>query len=168
MTDEPRAVVFEALYEGVTCPQRATAGSAGADLRAHLSGRTVRCSDGARQWDIVCADEGAAFDLAPGIMALVPLGFRARLPVGFEAQIRPRSGASFKKGLHVPNSPGTIDADYPEEWMVIVRNGGLAPVRIEDGERIAQVVIARFEAPAWEPGDVQETTDRRSGFGSTG
>jgi dUTP pyrophosphatase len=168
MMDEPEVVVFEPLYEGVASPRRATAGSAGADLRAYLSGRTVRCSDGARQWEVTCSGAEATLDLAPGIMALVPLGFRARLPAGFEAQIRPRSGAAFKKGIQVPNSPGTIDADYPEEWMVIVQNGGLAPLRIEHGERIAQVVIARFEGPEWEPGEVRETTDRRSGFGSTG
>src|SRR5688572_7937630 len=117
------SIVFEALHPGVEPPGRATEGSAGADLKAYLSGRTVRCSDGSSQWDeSIGAD--AKLILKPGAMALVPLGFRARLPVGIEAQIRPRSGAAFKRGLHVANAPGTVDCDYPDEWMVPVRNGG--------------------------------------------
>jgi dUTP pyrophosphatase len=101
-------------------------------------------------------------------MALIPLGFRARLPEGFEAQIRPRSGASFKKGIQIPNAPGTVDADYPEEWLVPVRNATTAPLRIEHGERIAQAVFQRYEVVSWERGDVRATTDRAAGFGSTG
>jgi dUTP pyrophosphatase len=101
-------------------------------------------------------------------MALIPLGFRARLPDGFEAQVRPRSGASFKKGIQIPNAPGTVDADYPEEWLVPVRNGTSAPMRIEHGERIAQAVFQRYEVVAWVPGSVAVSSDRRGGFGSTG
>jgi dUTP pyrophosphatase len=165
----PSAIVFEPLHDGVLPPERATSGSAGADLKAYLRGRTIRCSDGGRQWEVRCDEAADAhFELPAGAMALVPLGFRARLPDGFEAQIRPRSGAAFKKGLHVPNAPGTIDADYPEEWMVIVRNGGTGPVRVEHGERIAQVVLGRFSSLEWQRGGVTVTTDRKSGFGSTG
>jgi dUTP pyrophosphatase len=101
-------------------------------------------------------------------MALVPLGFRARLPHGFEAQVRPRSGASFRKGIVIPNAPGTVDADYPDEWMVPVRNGTSAPMRIEHGERIAQAIFHRFEVLEWSEGAVAASTDRRGGFGSTG
>jgi dUTP pyrophosphatase len=101
-------------------------------------------------------------------MALIPLGFRARLPDGFEAQVRPRSGASFKKGLQIPNAPGTVDADYPDEWLVPVRNATSAPMRIEHGERIAQAVFQRYELIDWTPGTVVATTDRTGGFGSTG
>src|SRR3954468_23721072 len=101
-------IVFEPLHESVTPPARATEGSAGADLKAFLSGRTVRCSDGTTQWEEQVSSAGS-LTLKPGSMALVPLGFRARLPVGIEAQIRPRSGAAFKKALHVANAPGTID-----------------------------------------------------------
>ena len=100
--------------------------------------------------------------------ALIPLGFKARLPLGIEAQIRPRSGTSFKKGLQIPNAPGTIDSDYPEEWMVLVRNPMPHSIRIEHGERIAQMVLARYEALAIEPGKVSVTTSRVGGFGSTG
>jgi dUTP pyrophosphatase len=160
------AIVFEALHPGVEPPTRATEGSAGADLKAYLNDRTVRCSDGTRQWDEQVS--GGRLMLQPGAMALVPLGFRARLPAGIEAQIRPRSGAAFKKGLHVANSPGTVDCDYPDEWMVPVRNGGAGPLVVEHGERIAQVVLARYEVIPFEVGSVSATTSRAGGFGSTG
>jgi dUTP pyrophosphatase len=162
-----QSIVFEALHDGVQPPARATEGSAGADLKAHLVDRTVRCSDGARQWEEQ-VPAGAVLTLQPGVMALVPLGFRARLPVGIEAQIRPRSGAAFRKALHVANSPGTIDCDFPDEWMVPVRNGGSGPLVIEHGERIAQVVLARYEVIPFEAGSVSPTTSRAGGFGSTG
>lgn len=162
-----QSIVFEALHEGVEPPARATEGSAGADLKAYLLDRSVRCSDGIRQWDEQVGP-GAKLTLNPGVMALVPLGFRARLPGGIEAQIRPRSGAAFKKGLHVANSPGTVDCDYPDEWMVPVRNGGLGPLVIEHGERIAQVVLARYEVIPFAAGNVAATTSRAGGFGSTG
>jgi len=161
------AIVFEPLHDGVEPPARATEGSAGSDLRAYLIGRTVRCSDGARQWE---QETGTASSimLDPGAMALVPLGFRARLPRGIEAQIRPRSGAAFKKGLHIANSPGTVDSDYPDEWMVPVRNAGIGQLTIVHGERIAQMVLARYEVLAIERGVVAATTNRQGGYGSTG
>jgi dUTP pyrophosphatase len=163
-------VVFEPLHPDVLPPERATSGSAGFDLRAYLAGRRVRCSDGLSMWEIdsVRVNESWYVELRPGTMALIPLGFRARLPEGFEAQIRPRSGPSFKKGLLVPNAPGTVDADYPDEWRVPVRNATAAPMRIEHGERIAQAVFQRYEVVGWKPGVVTATTDRASGFGSTG
>lgn len=159
------SIVFEPLHAGVEPPARATEGSAGADLKAYLTDRTVRCSDGVRQWEERVSDK---LMLQPGAMALVPLGFRARLPQGVEAQIRPRSGAAFKKGLHIANTPGTIDCDYPDEWMVPVRNGGAGSLLIEHGERIAQVVLARYEVIPFEVGTVAATTSRAGGFGSTG
>jgi dUTP pyrophosphatase len=161
------SIVFEALHDGVEPPARATEGSAGSDLKAYLVQRTVRCSDGTRQWDQSTASSSALV-LEPGVMALVPLGFRARLPRGIEAQIRPRSGAAFKKGLHIANSPGTVDSDFPDEWMVPVRNGGTGALTIEHGERIAQMVLARYEILPLERGSVSATTSRQGGFGSTG
>src|SRR4051812_24803306 len=101
-----QSIIFEALHPEVEPPARATEGSAGADLKAYLTDRTVRCSDGIRQWEEQVT--GGKLMLQPGAMALVPLGFRARLPKGIEAQIRPRSGAAFKKGLHIANTPGTV------------------------------------------------------------
>ena len=126
-------------------PSYATAGSAGLDLRA-----------------------AAAFTLKPGERALVPTGLAIALPEGYEAQVRPRSGTALKTDLVIVNSPGTIDADYPDEWCVPVKNGGTAPLTVRDGERIAQMVLARYEVLPFTPGTVTRTTDRAGGFGSTG
>ncbi len=167
---EQPAVIVELLHHDAKAPVRATTGSAGYDLCAYLQARALKCSDGERMWDTAANSEGGitAFLLEPGISALIPLGFKARLPQGIEAQIRPRSGMSFKTGLQIPNSPGTIDSDYPDEWMVIVRNPTVHVIRIEHGERIAQMVLSRFEALPVEAGRVAITTDRSGGFGSTG
>ena len=159
-------LTVELLHEDAQPPRRATEGSAGYDLCAYLNGRSVKCSDGVKTLD-ERADNGA-FVLDAGVAALIPLGFKARLPMGIEAQIRPRSGTSFKKHLQVPNAPGTIDSDYPDEWMVIVRNPTGGQIRIEHGERIAQVVLARYEVLEIERGAVGVTTSRTGGFGSTG
>jgi len=99
---------------------------------------------------------------------LIPLGFKAQLPVGIEGQIRPRSGTTFKRGLQIPNSPGTIDSDFPDEWMVLVRNPLQHDVVVEHGERIAQLVLSRYEVLDVESGTVGVTTTRVGGFGSTG
>ncbi|MGH9419393.1 MAG: dUTP diphosphatase [Thermoanaerobaculia bacterium] len=161
---------IERLHVDVVIPTRATAGSAGYDLRAHLRGRQIKYSDGARQEvrDATELDGEWGITLAPREMAMVPLGFRTRLPPGIEGQVRPRSGQAFKHALTIPNSPGTVDADFAEEWMVIVRNDAPVAQRIVHGERIAQVVFGRHEAPALEEGVVGRTTERAGGFGSTG
>jgi dUTP pyrophosphatase len=163
-------ITVELLHADAQPPRRATEGSAGYDLCAYLTGRTVKCSDGQRTWETPTTqgDNTATFSLDVGAAVLVPLGFKARLPHGIEAQIRPRSGTSFKKGLQIPNAPGTIDSDYPDEWMVIVRNPTSAPIRIDHGERIAQMVLARYEVLDIEHGAVGITTTRVGGFGSTG
>ena len=166
----PDAVVIERLHDDAELPARATAGSAGCDLRAYLRARRVRTSDGHAHGErdaVVDAGEWT-ITLAPREMALIPLGFRTRLPPGIEAQIRPRSGQVLKRALTVPNSPGTVDADYAEEWMVILRNDGPVPARIVHGERIAQVVFARYALPELVEGTVSRSTDRAGGFGSTG
>ncbi len=159
--------LIELLHPDATAPRRATEGSAGYDLCAYLRGRTIRCSDGSRTWH-VDPEPGDTFSLPPGVAALVPLGFKARVPSGIEAQIRPRSGTSFKKGLQIPNAPGTVDSDYPDEWMVIVRNPLSIPIQIEHGERIAQMVLARYEVLEIEAAEIGVTTARVGGFGSTG
>lgn len=166
----PMPLTIELLHADAQPPRRATEGSAGYDLCAYLTGRAIKCSDGTRTWDTAASDEGglSAFALESGVTALIPLGFKARLPHGIEAQIRPRSGTSFKKGLQIPNAPGTIDSDYPDEWMVIVRNPMAHAIRIEHGERIAQMVLSRYEVLPVEQGKVGITTDRVGGFGSTG
>ena len=107
--------------------------------------------------------------LQPGERALVPTGIRIAIPVGYEAQIRPRSGLALKHGITLPNSPGTIDADYRGEIQVIMQNLGNAPFVIEPGDRIAQMVIAPVSQVSWVESDVLEETERGSGgFGSTG
>jgi dUTP pyrophosphatase len=171
MDSERRSIRFERLRDGVEFPVRATAHSAGYDLKAFLlGGPTVKLSLAGRQYDGVpkSTADGASLQLAPGERAIIPLGFRASLPPGYEAQIRPRSGTSFKTSLAIANSPGTIDPDYNGEWGVLVRNDGAEPIVITHGERIAQMVIAKYEVLEFEDGDVRQTTDRDGGFGSTG
>ncbi|MBA3852887.1 MAG: dUTP diphosphatase [Gemmatimonas sp.] len=163
------SIVFEALHPGVQPPQRATAASAGHDLAACLHSGTVTVFvAGKPEPRAVEAGDPSAVVLAPGEKALIPLGFRARLPVGYEAQVRPRSGTSLKTDLVIVNSPGTIDADFPDEWMVPVKNGGTTPLRIAHGERIAQMVLAKYETLDFAAGSVSRSTERSGGFGSTG
>jgi dUTP pyrophosphatase len=168
--DEGLDALIERVHDDVELPARATAGSAGYDLRAYLKHRTIRHSDGAIQGERAATEDpgGWSITLAPGEMALVPLGFRTRLPQGVEAQIRPRSGQAFKQALTIPNAPGTVDADYAEEWMVIVRNDAPVARRILHGERIAQVVFARHAVLSLRDGPVRRSTERSGGFGSTG
>jgi len=163
-------ITVQMLHADALPPRRATEGSAGYDLHAYVRGRAIKCSDGQRTWEASPDSQQSpdVFLLQSGVSALIPLGFKARLPGGIEAQIRPRSGTSFKKGLQIPNAPGTIDSDYPDEWMVIVRNPTQTPIRIEHGERIAQMVLARYEVLPIEAGDVAVSTNRVGGFGSTG
>ena len=164
------AIIFEPLHPDVTPPRRATEASAGHDLAVCLTGGSVRVfRDGAASLRAVCSDAaGPHVVLGPGEKALLPLGFRARLPLGYEAQVRPRSGTSLKTDLVIVNSPGTIDADYPDEWCVPVKNGGGAPMTVRHGERIAQMVLAKFETLVFTTGAVARSTDRSGGFGSTG
>ena len=163
-------LTVELLFPDAQQPERATPGSAGYDLRAYVRQRAIKCSDGTRVWEIASAgrENDSQFAIPAGACALIPLGFKARLPVGVEGQVRPRSGTTFKKGLQIPNAPGTIDSDFPDEWMVIVRNPMSSPIRIEHGERIAQMVLSRYEVLEVQDGAVGVTTSRVGGFGSTG
>ncbi len=129
-------------------PSYATEASAGMDLRANLT---------------------ESVSLAPMQRCLIPTGLFIALPVGFEAQVRPRSGLALKKGITVLNSPGTIDADYRGEICIILINLSSETFIIEDGERIAQMVIARHEQAAWQEVEVLDETERGTGgFGHTG
>ncbi len=166
-------MIFERLADDVAVPARATRHSAGYDIRAHLTRGAVRIKR-AESGEVVQeapngGEHGSPFiTLHAGDRALVPTGFRARLPEGYEAQIRMRSSLAWKHGLTVPNAPGTIDADYPDEWFVLVLNASRRPVTIRHGERIAQAVLHRYEAAEWSEGAVTVTTERRGGLGSTG
>ncbi len=129
-------------------PQYATAQSAGVDLRANLN---------------------EPITLQPLQRCLVPTGLFISLPQGVEAQVRPRSGLAIKKGITVLNTPGTIDADYRGEICVILVNLSQEAFVINDGERIAQMVIARHEQAEWEEVDVLDETERGAGgFGHSG
>ena len=115
------------------------------------------------------AANAAPLTLGPGERALVPTGLAFAIPAGWEAQIRPRSGLALKKGILIPNSPGTIDSDYRGEVQIIVLNGGQEPFVIQRGDRIAQMVIApAHQALFEEVGSLDETERGAGGFGHTG
>ncbi len=126
-----------------------------------------RATDQAAGYDVRSAE--ADFVLEPGEIRLVATGLVMQLPDGIECQVRPRSGLAVKHGVTLPNTPGTIDPDYRGEVKVPLINLGRAPVTIERGERVAQMVFARFEAlPVVEVEAVDETARGEGGFGSTG
>ena len=129
-------------------PEYATPQSAGVDLRANID---------------------TPIELQPRTRCLVPTGLFMALPAGYEAQVRPRSGLAAKHGISVLNSPGTIDADYRGEVKVILVNLSNEPFVINPGERIAQMVVARYEKVEWDEVEVLDETERGAGgFGSTG
>lgn len=126
-----------------------------------------RATEHAAGYDVRSAEESVT--LEPGAIRLVSTGLVMELPDGMECQVRPRSGLAFKHGITLPNSPGTIDPDYRGELRVIMQNLGPDAVTLERGERIAQLVFARFEAPVVIESDELTDTERGgSGFGSTG
>ncbi len=129
-------------------PKYATAMSAGMDLRANIDAPVV---------------------LHPMERKLIPTGIFMALPEGYEAQIRPRSGLALKHGITVLNTPGTIDADYRGEVMVLLVNFSTEDFVVEDGERVAQMVIARHEQGCWQETDILDDTERGAGgYGHTG
>lgn len=144
---------IHSLADDLPLPSRASEGSSGYDLRARLDD------------DIV---------LGPGERQLIPTAIRLEVPIGYEAQVRPRSGLALRHGVTALNSPGTIDADYRGEIGVILINHGQEPFTVKRGERIAQLVFARVESITWDVveglnGDPLEDSGRGSGgFGSTG
>ena len=129
-------------------PQYETIASAGMDVRANID---------------------QSITLAPLGRFLVKTGLFVEIPIGYEIQVRPRSGLAFKKGITVLNSPGTIDADYRGEIGVLLVNLSSEPFVIEDGERIAQLVLVSHEQASWQEVEILGDTDRgQGGFGSTG
>ena len=127
----------------------------------------ARQTAGSAGYDVASAEP--EFVLAPGERRAVLTGLAFELPDGIEMQVRPRSGLALKHGITMPNSPATIDSDYRGEVRVILSNTGRDPVTIARGERIAQLVFARFEAPLLEEADSLGTSERgAAGFGSTG
>jgi dUTP pyrophosphatase len=141
-------VVRLAHGSDLALPDYATAAAAGADLLAAIDGE---------------------IELGPLERKIVPTGISLALPVGFEAQVRPRSGLAAKNGITVANAPGTIDADYRGEVGVILINLSREPFKITRGMRIAQLVIARHARAIWrEVGELDRTARGAGGFGSTG
>ena len=147
---DPISVPIRVLPHGADLPPPAyeTPGSAGMDLRAAVT---------------------EPLTLAPGARALVPTGLAMALPVGYEGQVRPRSGLALRHGITCLNSPGTVDSDYRGELGVILANLGERPFEIQRGDRIAQLVIAPVQQAAWlVQEDLEETHRGGGGFGSTG
>ena len=143
-------VLFTQLPEGrdLAAPRRATDHSAGMDLRARVDGE-VR--------------------IDPGERALIPTGIALALPPGFEAQVRPRSGLAWKRGVTVLNGPGTVDSDYRGEVRVILINHGREPQTVRRGDRIAQLVVQRLPDVDWHEADELPDSKRGAGgFGHTG
>lgn len=129
-------------------PQYATDGAAGMDVRAHLE---------------------APVSLRPMERVLVPTGIRLEVPAGYELQVRPRSGLAIRQGITLLNTPGTIDSDYRGELKVILVNLSEETQIIQPGDRIAQLVLARYETICWEPAETLQATRRgEGGFGHTG
>jgi dUTP pyrophosphatase len=119
--------------------------------------------------DLCAALPDGPLTLGPLQRALVPTGLSLALPVGYEAQVRPRSGLAYKHGIGIVNSPGTIDADYRGEISVLLVNLSNETFIVQDGERIAQLVVARHETIAWQPTEkLSETGRGTGGYGSTG
>ncbi len=125
-------------------------------------------TDGSAGMDL-CAAVDEDLMIQPGETTLVPTGFVIELPPGFEGQVRPRSGLAIKNGIGILNSPGTIDSDYRGEIKVIVTNFARVPFRVRRGDRIAQLIISRYERIRWEESEeVNETQRGVGGFGHTG
>ena len=128
-------------------PKYETIGSAGMDVRANIK---------------------EPITLAPGAIKLIPIGLKVEIPLGYELQVRPRSGLALKHGLGMANSIGTIDSDYRAEIGVILINLSNEEYRLEPNERVAQIVFNKFEQAEFEVVEELDTTERTGGFGSTG
>jgi len=151
MTYTPTAHIIQLSHAaGLALPAYETEGSAGLDLRAAIP-------------------EGEVLTLKPLGRALVPTGLKVAVPLGFEVQVRPRSGLALKFGITCLNSPGTVDSDYRGEVGVILVNLGAEDFEIRRGDRIAQMVVARHARIEWEVVESLDDTARGAGgFGSTG
>jgi dUTP diphosphatase len=140
--------VFSVLKEGALLPEYQTSGSAGADLHAYLAEPVT---------------------LKPMERRLIPTGLFVELPAGYELQVRPRSGLALKHGVTVLNTPGTVDSDYRGELCVLLINFGSEPFTVQNGDRIAQAVVAQAVQVSFVPTDALSETGRGvNGYGSTG
>jgi dUTP pyrophosphatase len=151
MTYTPTAHIIQLPHAaGLALPAYETEGSAGLDLRAAIA-------------------DGEVVTLKPLGRALIPTGLKVAVPLGFEVQVRPRSGLALKHGITCLNSPGTVDSDYRGEIGVILINLGTEDFEIHRGDRIAQMVVARHARIEWDVVESLDETERGAGgFGSTG
>lgn len=144
------SIKVKKLHKDAKIPHFTTAGSAGADLTAYI-------------------EDGVPIEIPPNRHALIKTGIAVELPLGYEMQIRARSGLAFKHGIMLVNGVGTIDSDYRGEVGVLLYNGGQKPFTVRHGERIAQAVVARHEQPLFIEVDTLTDTERGDGgYGSTG
>lgn len=163
------SVILDLLRDEPWRPTRATGHSAGYDVRASLiPGLAITVYAPNNEKGSTTVDGSGSVIILPWERAVVPLGFRALLPSTMEAQLRPRSGLALKVGLTLANSPGTIDADFPDEWAALCLNQSTVPLTLTDGERVAQVVFNVVEHPSFGFAAVGRTTERAGGYGSTG
>lgn len=114
----------------------------------------------------LCAVEDTT--LEPGVPRMVPTGLTVEIPPGYEAQVRPRSGLALKHAIAMPNAPGTIDPGYRGELRVILLNLGREPYNVRAGDRVAQMIVARYEAVEWVEGELADSARGTGGFGSSG
>ena len=136
-------------FDDLSLPQYATEGAAGLDVRAAVG--------------------VGGITIVPGAVVMIPTALAVEIPLGYEAQVRSRSGLAAKNGVFCLNAPGTIDSDFRGEIHVILANFGTAPFVVQRGERVAQLVVAKFERVAWEVAEELAPTERGTGgFGSTG
>jgi dUTP pyrophosphatase len=141
-------VKIQKISKNALIPQYMTTGAAGCDVTACLE---------------------APMKIEAGKRAAIPTGLKFEIPQGYEIQVRPRSGLAFKSGLTVVNAPGTIDSDYRGEVKILVINLGEAPVEIQNGDRVAQLILQRVEIIQWQETESLEASTRDAGgFGSTG
>jgi len=155
-------VEIKKMYDDVVVPQYAKEGDAGMDIRAYITEDSCK--------DKTCFyPTGGYILIASGGRQIIPTGIKVAIPQGYEIQVRPRSGMAFKEGITVLNTPGTIDAGYRGEIGVILYNTNSEAVKIEHGERIAQLVLNKVPQIKWEEvEELSETSRGDGGFGSTG
>lgn len=152
---------IKVVSDGCVLPRYETPGASAMDIRADLS-------KDRRAKPFPSCDRGPCLVIYPGSTELIQTGFAIEIPIGYEVQIRPRSGLS-RKGLVVANSPGTVDSDYRGEVMVMVHNRSKDPFYMYHGDRIAQMVVSPVEYVTWKPvEELSDTTRGSGGFGSTG
>jgi len=145
---------------GGVVPENATDGASGVDLRAMVTGYELK--------GVRCYNIGGSIVIKPGGRVLVKTGIHLEIPEGYEGQVRPRSGLALKKGISIPNTPGTIDADYRGDVGVILINHSKEDFVIENGDRIAQLVIMKVEKANFIVDTISNTNRGEGGFGSTG